>query len=60
MSFESLFVDQVLQTTSDAITGVITHPVIVSNVNVGVDPIVPVVPTNPVPIQEDVPVADHV
>jgi hypothetical protein len=56
---ESLIFDQVLQTTLGAITGVIMRSVTVSNVNVGVDPIVSVFPTNPVPIQEDVPVVDH-
>jgi hypothetical protein len=48
---ESLIFDQVLQSTLGAITGVIMRPVTVSDVNVGVDPIVPVVPTVPAPIQ---------
>jgi hypothetical protein len=51
---ESLIFDQVLQTTLGEITRVIMRPDTVSNVNVGVNPIVPVVPTVPAPIQEDV------
>jgi hypothetical protein len=57
---ESLIFDQVLQTTSGAIAGVIMRPDTISNVNVGADPIVQVVPTVPAPIQEDVPIVDNV
>jgi hypothetical protein len=52
---ESIDFDQVLETTSGAITGVIMQPVQIPNVNVGVDSLVynQTAPTN---IQEDDPV----
>jgi hypothetical protein len=56
---ELLIFDQVLQTIAGAIIGVIMRPDTVSNVHIGVDPIVPVVPTVPAPIQEDVPIVDN-
>jgi hypothetical protein len=56
---ESIVFDQVLGTTSGAITGVIKQPVQIPDVNVGVDSLVDN-QTAPITIQEDDPVPEIV